>query len=97
VATSTGALLGLAPCAVGVAVVSWVAVFLTTRYVSVASMSAAVIIACLSWTFYAGGGALLPAVLTGLAIVILWRHKGNIARLRRGTENRFEFKRHSRE
>ena len=41
VATSAGLLLGLSPAGVGIAFVAWLVAFLTTRYVSVASITAA--------------------------------------------------------
>jgi len=33
----------------------------------------------------------VPSALTGLAVLAVWRHKGNIKRLVNGTENRFNF------
>jgi glycerol-3-phosphate acyltransferase PlsY len=37
-------------------------------------------------------GAWFPAVLSGLAALVVWKHRANIARLRAGTESRFTFK-----
>ena len=94
VATSAGALLGIAWQAVLIGLVAWVVIFLLTRYVSVASIAAALSITVSSWILYARNSTLLlPIALTLLAAVIVWRHKGNIQRLRSGTEHRFEFKR----
>lgn len=92
IATSLGALVGVAPlCAItGIAV--WALVFGITRYVSVASMAAAAAAAASAWFFYAGGGILLPGTLSVLGALALWRHKSNIQRLLAGTEQRFEFK-----
>ena len=89
VATSAGVLLGLAPLLVGGGIVAWLAIFAVTRYVSVASMSTALIVAALSWLRYAGRPKLVPIAFTLLALMTLWRHKANIRRLMHGTENRF--------
>jgi acyl phosphate:glycerol-3-phosphate acyltransferase len=91
VATSTGALLGLAPQAVLAGLATWVAVFLLTRYVSVASMLAAVAVAVAAWLVEREHGLLVPAALTLLAVVAILRHRSNIERLRAGTEHRFTF------
>lgn len=92
VATSAGALIGLAPAATGVGFAVWVLSFLTSRYVSVASIAAAVTAPAAAWWFYRDAGILLPGFLTLLGLVIVFRHKPNIQRLLNGTEHRFEFK-----
>ena len=92
VATSVGALTGLTPAAAGVGLLTWALFFITTRYVSLASITAAIMVAGVVWIFYAQTGILLPVVLTALSVLIIWRHKSNIQRLLRGTENRVEFK-----
>ena len=91
VATGLGALLNLAPWAVAPAVPVWLAVAVTTRYVSLGSILGA---ACVPL------GALLlgyrpPAVLASLAtaVIIVARHHENIARLLAGTERRLGEKR----
>jgi glycerol-3-phosphate acyltransferase PlsY len=92
IATGTGALLGFAPVAMLIGIISWLLVFLVTRYVSLASMAAALIIAVSSWWLYAEN-MLVPAALSVMTIIVVWRHNANIKRLVNGTENRFEFKR----
>lgn len=89
VATSAGALLGLAPAAAGLGLATWAVVFFTTRYVSLASIVAAVAIPAAGWWMYRARGWILPTFLTVLATLIIVRHKGNIQRLLAGTENRF--------
>jgi acyl phosphate:glycerol-3-phosphate acyltransferase len=91
IATTAGVLLGIAPLAVGVGVVIWIITFLLTRYVSVGSIVAAVAVAGSSWWFYWKDGMLRPVALSILAVLAIFRHKENIRRLFRGTENRFEF------
>ena len=91
VATCGGAFLGVAPVVGGIGAVVWIVVFLLLRYASVASMVAAVslpVIAVLlgePWPVVAFGAA------AALAVLVL--HRGNIARLRAGTENRFRLRR----
>jgi glycerol-3-phosphate acyltransferase PlsY len=92
VATSAGVLLGIAWQAVLIGLAVWGVVFLLSRYVSVASIVTAIVIVAVSWPLYVKGGLLIPIALTALSVVIVWRHKSNIQRLLKGTENRFEFK-----
>jgi glycerol-3-phosphate acyltransferase PlsY len=99
VATSAGLLLGLTPAGVGIAFAVWLALFLSMRYVSVASIGAALALAAAVWwplRLDAAHGAWFPCVLTLLALVAVWKHRSNIARLRAGTESRFDFKKRGR-
>ena len=91
VATSAGALLGIAPAAMCIGLISWIIVLAATRYVSVASMTAAVILSISAWFLYPEPGKLVPIALTVLALLAILRHKGNIERLIKGKENRFRF------
>lgn len=92
IATSAGVLLGLMPWAVLVVAVVWFAVFSATRYVSLASMLAAlalpVAVAGL-WSAGIGGNAPLLVFALLLSALAIWRHRSNIGRLRAGTEPRF--------
>ena len=91
VATSAGALLGLAPAAMGIGLLVWAAFFFTSRYVSLASIAAAVAIPAAGWWLYRGS-PLLCGFLTALAVLVVLRHRTNIQRLCAGTEHRFERK-----
>ena len=95
VATSCGVLLGLAPLAVSVGLLIWVAVFYSSRYVSAASIAAAVIVPLVVLARALITGSPVDAVfwfsLVASALAI-WRHKANIQRLLAGTEHRFEKK-----
>lgn len=92
VATTAGAVLGIAPSAVLIGLGVWLVIFLLSRYVSVASILTAIAIAAAAWPLYARHGLLIPIALALLAVAIVWRHKSNIQRLLQGTEHRFEFK-----
>ncbi|MFT5240512.1 MAG: glycerol-3-phosphate acyltransferase PlsY [Kiritimatiellia bacterium] len=92
IATTSGFLLGLAPAAVGVGLGAWIIIFLTARYVSLASILAAVAVAAFSWMHYGAEERMLPTVLSALCMLAVLRHRQNILRLLSGTENRFDFK-----
>lgn len=92
IATSAGMLIGLSPLAVTLGLTVWFITFLTTRYVSVASICAALTLAIVVWPLHLKTyGVWFPAVLTLLACLAIWKHRANIARLRAGTESRFDF------
>lgn len=92
VATSAGALLGLAPVAALVGAAIWILTFWLTRYVSVASIAAAaalpLIILITTWLSQTGGKSLFYSSVC-LAAVVIWRHRSNLSRLLHGTEPRF--------
>lgn len=91
VATGAGLAVGLAPLAALWAVLAWVAVFLMGRYVSLASILAALVVIVLGWVLYddVTPRHVLPGVLTLLASLVILRHRTNIVRLLKGTEHRF--------
>ncbi len=94
VATSAGLLLGLAPAGVGIAFAVWLALFLSTRYVSVASIGSALSLAAAVWwplALHTRHGVWFAGVLTLLALLAVWKHRSNIGRLCAGTESRFTF------
>ena len=85
VATFLGVLAMLFPAGALVYAFVWIGLLLLVRISSVAGMSAAAsapISAALS-----GQAALVPA-LAGFAVLVIWKHKANVARLRAGTEPR---------
>lgn len=91
VATTIGGLLAVSPVVILIGVVLWLAVFYSSRYVSLAS-----IILGISLPVSAGLLVSPPAVLVLtllLAVMIVVRHRANIGRLLNGTEHRFERKR----
>ena len=95
VASSAGALFGLMPRVALIAVAVWLIIFYLTRYVSVASMTAAlavpITIASMMFLGQTGGTALLYFSIC-LAAVVIVRHRSNLSRLVRGTEPRFKRK-----
>lgn len=89
VATSAGVFFGLAPTAAGVCLALFIVLVATTRIVSVGSITAAVALPIsIALTPHRGGTALL-GFSVALSAFVLWSHRANIGRLRRGEENRF--------
>ena len=88
VATAAGVFLALAPLAVVISLTIWGAVLWLSGYVSVASLTAAVLFPI--WVRLTEPDepyTLLAGVL--LAALIVYAHRANIRRLREGTEHRF--------
>ena len=69
----------------------WIAVFLATRYASVASLVGAGTLPVFALLFGASVPVLVFTVAAAVAVVVL--HRANIRRLRAGTENRFQLRR----
>ena len=91
VATTAGAMLGLSPIVLLGGIAVWLLLFLTTRYVSLASMAAG--LALCAGTAAQGhftGHLNVPLLsLTAIiALLVIWRHRSNIQRLLAGTENK---------
>ena len=95
VATSMGALFGLMPFVALIGIAVWVITFEVTRYVSVASMTAALAVPISIWILMPlkqTGGAVLLYFSICLAALVIFRHRSNLSRLVRGTEPRFKRK-----
>lgn len=92
VATSAGVLVALAPLAVLLAGLVWVGIVLTTRIVSLASLSAATILPIIA--YLAEAPLSTVAFTAGLASLVWFTHRENLGRLRRGEE--LAFGRHGR-
>lgn len=92
IATSAGVLTALMPLAIPVLLVIWLILFAATRYVSVASIGAALalpVIVGLLGLRVEGYDQVLLGFAVVAALLAIWRHRSNIQRLREGTENRF--------
>jgi glycerol-3-phosphate acyltransferase PlsY len=87
VATGGGVFLALAPVPALGSLLIWSVLVFMTGYVSLASIAAAAALPVL----IAIGGAPLAvlALATALAAFVIYAHRANIARLRRGEEHRF--------
>jgi len=86
VATAAGAYAVLAPAATGVAFFVFALVVAVTRFVSLGSvLGAAALPIALSLV---GPGRRATIAAAAIGLVIAWRHRGNFARMRAGTEPR---------
>ena len=95
VATSAGALIGLLPLAVPFVFLVWLIVFQISRYVSLASIIAAIALPIIVglfafWKFVDTWALIYFSV--AIMILVLWRHRSNFSRLLNGTEQRFRRK-----
>ena len=85
VATALGVVLALAwPVAIACAMV-WLAVVVLSRISSLGGITATLAGPLAAWAL---GRPELVLPLAGIALVVLWRHRANIVRLRAGTEPR---------
>lgn len=87
IATSAGVLLAWVPAALAIIALTWVVLFATTRYVSIASIGAAAVLPFASW--FTGSGPLMTVVTSCLSVMAIYKHRSNIQRLMAGTEHRF--------
>ncbi|MBN1595639.1 glycerol-3-phosphate 1-O-acyltransferase PlsY [candidate division FCPU426 bacterium] len=90
VATACGVFLGLAPQSALLALVPFVLVVAVTRYISAGSLAAALLFPPIIWFMGEGGQnaiVFIMAVATGMMIIL--RHRANIHRILKGTENKF--------
>ncbi len=79
-------MLAFLPAPLGCALAVWAVVFALFRYVSLASIAAALVLPVATWWFQPDRSLL---VFTGaLALVAVLKHRSNIQRLIAGTENR---------
>lgn len=87
VATATGVFLAMSPLAVGIAAAVWGVVLRLSRIVSLASLAAAAtLVLALALT------ESRPAVVAlggAIALFVVFSHRSNIGRIRRGAEPRF--------
>jgi len=103
IATSAGVMIAMMPAAIVILLIIWLLVFFISKYVSLASVIAAVSlpIVTLSGSWYHGkvqdGTWNKPLFIFSVIIAVLatWKHRGNLKRLLDGTENRFERKKKS--
>jgi acyl phosphate:glycerol-3-phosphate acyltransferase len=90
VAPAAGAFAVIAPAATAAAAATFVIVVALTRWVSLGSALAAIVLPLAVAWFGPGGAAVAAAALTGL--LIAWRHRANFERMRAGTEPRLSWR-----
>ena len=90
VASFVGAFLCLTPLALAAVLVVFAAVVASTRYISMGSIAGAATFPLAVWLILHPPIPVIAASLLAGAFII-WRHSGNIRRLRAGTEHVFTF------
>jgi glycerol-3-phosphate acyltransferase PlsY len=91
VATAGGTFLGVAPLVGLAGLAIWIAVFLVSRYASLASIVTALSLPFIGLALGEPWPVVAFAAIAAVAVVVL--HRANIARLRAGTESRFRLRR----
>ena len=87
-ATGIGGLLVLWPWIVPVLLLAWGLVLVTTGYVGLSTVVAALCLPLMAWWFDAGPERMWFAIVMGLFLA--WTHRANLVRLWHGNESRFE-------
>jgi glycerol-3-phosphate acyltransferase PlsY len=85
VATGAGAFLLLVPVPTALALLAFAASAVLTRYVSVGSVLGACVLA---GTSFLAGPPPVAWSATAVALLVVWKHRGNLRRIVTGTENR---------
>jgi glycerol-3-phosphate acyltransferase PlsY len=86
VATALGVLLGFHWLLAVIALLTWATVAAVTRYSSLAALAAAAEAPFAAWIFSGRIEVVLPVTI--MSMLLIWRHRVNIQRLRAGKEGR---------
>ncbi|MCD6380338.1 glycerol-3-phosphate 1-O-acyltransferase PlsY [bacterium] len=92
VGTTTGVFLAITPLAVAVCLFVWIVILLSTRIVSLASMSAAIFLPIslilMKLLFGNKTDTIIVILSIVVALAVIYKHRSNIKRLKVGTEKR---------
>ena len=91
VATAGGATFALAPLTAFLCICVWLAVFVVTRFASLASIATALALAVFAVLFDYSWPVVVFGIAGAAAVIVM--HRQNIRRLLGGTEHRFELRR----
>jgi glycerol-3-phosphate acyltransferase PlsY len=86
ISTTAGVYLALAPVALGIALAAFISSIFATRYVSVGSIVAAIVLPIGVW--FTNENLFLRIVTVTLCAMAIFKHRKNIQRLMAGTESR---------
>ena len=90
IATSAGVLVALVPLSLIIILGVWIVVFALSRYVSLASICAALTLPFAAWLTHQS--VTMIAITAALGFLAIYKHKANIKRLLKGTESRLALK-----
>jgi glycerol-3-phosphate acyltransferase PlsY len=93
VATSCGVFLALSPIAAALALTIFAVTVWITRYVSLASVLASAALPPI--TYAVGSSPPIVAASVAAALLVIFRHRSNLARLLAGSERRLDLREHS--
>lgn len=96
IATSLGAIFAIHPGAAGICIAVFLLLFLSTRYVSVGSLLAAISFPLSLAYVFPDTPDLLVRFAIVLCVIVLYTHRKNIGRLLKGEENRMTIRSSSR-
>jgi glycerol-3-phosphate acyltransferase PlsY len=91
VATASGVFFALTPLATFASLIGFLTMLATTRRMSVASLTGAVIVP-IGVALTNGPRSLVFGVALGVSAFVFWTHRANIGRLRRGEEPKLNFR-----
>lgn len=86
VATALGGFLALSPAMAGVTLLTWIAVFAVSRISSLSALTAAALTPLYSIWFLES--VIARWIVLAMAVLLIYRHKGNIQRLLAGEEGK---------
>jgi glycerol-3-phosphate acyltransferase PlsY len=88
VATSLGAFILLTPKSILCMFALFVLIAVAFRFISLASVSAAVAFPLLAWALHEYADSRQLLLIAAVSLLVIWKHRQNIARLADGTESR---------
>jgi glycerol-3-phosphate acyltransferase PlsY len=88
VATSLGVIIGVQPAAAGLCLLLFLIVFVTSNFVSLGAISAAIAFPLLVAFVFTQNDPWLLAFCLVLSLAVIFAHRKNIGRLLRGEENK---------
>ncbi|MDO9282769.1 MAG: glycerol-3-phosphate 1-O-acyltransferase PlsY [Methylotenera sp.] len=87
VATALGVMLAISPLLALAALVTWLLVFVVSRYSSLAAIAAAALAPVFAWFLLPYKDYVITVLV--MSIFLIWRHRSNIQKLLAGTESGF--------
>ena len=93
VATSLGAFVLLTPKSIVCMVILFLVIAFAWRYISLASVAAAVAFPLLTWVLHEYKDSRQIVLFAAVSALVIWKHRQNLRRLAAGTESKFGKKR----
>jgi glycerol-3-phosphate acyltransferase PlsY len=94
VATALGVMLAISPSLALAALLTWVVIFVLTKFSSLSAIVAAMMAPVYAWYLLDDAYHNFEMVVVFVSIMLVWRHRTNIQKLLNGTEAGFGKKKH---